>query len=206
MKAQLLQWAAKVDTLSLRERAILFLAVMAVLLALVDTLVLTPSQTQFKAVQQRYAAQGAEINRLRAELVAAGKPVDLNQAVREGIAAVERDIASVNQEIQAQLAQTGTGRALEPVLVQFLRRQPNLSLLGTQTLAGDAGSVGGTSVPGLTRQGLELRIAGPYLELMRYVQTLETALPHLRWGSMQIKAEQQPPEMVLQVYVLGVTP
>jgi MSHA biogenesis protein MshJ len=201
MKAQLLQWAAKVDALSLRERGILFFAVIAVALAAVDAAILTPAQTQFKAVQQRFATQSAEIARVRSELQSAGKPVDQNQAVRESIGGVEQDIAGVNQDIQTQLALAGSGRALEPVLVQFLRRQPNLTLLGTSTLKSEA-----AAIPGLTRQGLELRVAGPYLELTRYVQNLESALPHLRWGSVQIKAEQQPPEMSLQVYVLGVAP
>ena len=209
MKAQVLQWAAKVDALSLRERGILFFASIAVLLALADAVILAPAQSQFKTVQQRFTTQSAEIARLRTELQAAGKPVDQNQAVQDSIAGVEQDIAGVNHEIQAQLALAGSGRALEPVLVQFLRRQPNLTLLGTSTLKTDVPALSGAStvaVPGLTRQGLELRVAGPYLELTRYVQSLEAALPHLRWGSVQIKAEQQPPEMRLQVYVLGVAP
>lgn len=208
MKAQLLQWAAKVDALTLRERGILFFATIAVLLALMDTAILSPAQVQFKAVQQRFATQSAEIARLRTELQASGKPVDQNQAVRDSIGGVERDIASVNQDIQSQLALAGSGRALEPVLVQFLRRQPNLTLLGTSTLKSDGAPPGASAsaVPGLTRQGLELRVAGPYLELTRYVQNLEAALPHLRWGGVQIKAEQQPAEMRLQVYVLGVAP
>ena len=207
MKARLLQWAAKVDALSLRERAILFFAVIATLMALADTAILTPAQAQFKAVQQRFTTQSAEIARLRTELQAAGKPVDQNQAVRDNLGAVEQDIAGVNQDIQTQLAMAGSGRALEPVLVQFLRRQPNLTLLGTSTLKTNAGAGAATvAVPGLTRQGLELRVAGPYLELTRYVQSLEVALPHLRWGGVQIKAEQQPPEMSVQVYVLGVAP
>lgn len=209
MKAQWAQWAAKIDALSLRERAILFLATIAVLLALVDTLVLSPAQVQFKAVQQRYATQGAEIARLRNELQAAGKPVDHNAEVRESIAAVEQEIADVNHDVDAQLALAGSGRALEPVLVQFLRRQPNLTLLGTNTLGSDSAATSGAGtppVPGLTRQGLELHVAGPYLELTRYVQSLEGALPHLRWGGVQIKADQQPAQMRLQVYVLGATP
>ena len=89
--------------------------------------------------------------------------------------------------------------------MQFLRRYNNLALVGTNTLK-DEGAGAFPSVPGLTRQGLELRIAGPYLELLRLVQNLESALPYLRWGSLQIKAEQQPAEMTLQVYVLGVAP
>jgi MSHA biogenesis protein MshJ len=125
--------------------------------------------------------------------------------VRENTAATEQEIAGVNQAIQSQLALAGSGRALEPVLVQFLRRYNNLTLVGTNTLK-DEGAGAFPAVPGLTRQGLELRIAGPYLELQRFVQSLESALPYLRWGSVQIKAELQPAEMTLQVYVLGVAP
>lgn len=207
MKARWLALAARIDALSLRERVILFVSLLACLMALADAAWLTPAQNRHKTVQQSFVTQSAEIARLRAELQAAGKPVDQNQAVRESTAATEQEIAGVNDAIQSQLALSGAGRALEPVLVQFLRRYNNLTLVGTNTLKEEsAGTAALPAVPGLTRQGLELRIAGPYLELLRFVQSLESALPHLRWGSVQIKAEQQPAEMTLQVYVLGVTP
>ena len=205
MKARWLALAARIDALSLRERAILFVSLLACLMALADVLWLTPAQNRYKAVQQSFVTQNAELLRLRAELQAAGKPVDQNQLVRENTAATEQEIAGVNQAIQSQLALAGAGRASEPVLVQFLRRYNHLTLLGTNTLKDEAMGAF-PAVPGLTRQGLELRIAGPYLELLRFVQSLESALPHLRWGSVQIKAEQQPAEMTLQVYVLGVAP
>lgn len=196
-------WAAKVNALSLRERVVLFVSTLLCLLALADVLWLTPAQNRHKAVQQSFLTQNAEIARLRAELQAAGVPVDQNQAVRARMDATAQEIAGVDHDIKTQLALAGAGRALEPVLVQFLRRYNNLTLLGTGTLKAQETAA---AVPGLTRQGLELRVAGPYPDLLRYVQGLESALPHLRWGSIQIKAEQQPPEMVLQVYVLGVTP
>jgi hypothetical protein len=41
---------------------------------------------------------------------------------------------------------------------------------------------------------------------MRYVKTLETAMPALRWGALTLKSEKQPPELKLQVYVVGVQP
>lgn len=205
MKARWMQWIARVDALSLRERVFLFASTLLCLMALADVLWLTPAQNRYKAVQQQFVTQNAEIARLRTELQAAGKPVDQNQAARDNIAVAEQDIAGVNQAIASQLALAGAGRALEPVLLQFLRRYNHLTLLGTSTLkAADAGAA--AAVPGLTRQGLELRVAGPYPELVRFLQSLESALPHLRWGSVQIRAEQQPAELVLQVYVLGVAP
>lgn len=205
MKQHLLQWAAKVDALSLRERGFLFLSVLVCLIALADLVFLTPAQTRYKETQQRFATQNAEVQRLRNELQMNGKPVDLNQAVREQIAQVNEDVESTDAEIKSELASAGAGRSLEPVLVQFLRRHGNLTLLGTNTLKADTAASTAT-VPGLTRQGLELRIAGPYPDLVRYVQSVEAALPHLRWGTLQIKAEKQPPELSLQVYVLGVAP
>lgn len=205
MKARWIQWAAKVDALSLRERVFVFVSTLVCLIALADALWLSPAQSRYQARQQQFVTQNAEITRLRSELQAAGQPVDQNQAVRENMALAEQEIAGVDQAIQAQLALAGAGRALEPVLVQFLRRYNHLTLLGTRTLKAQDAAVA-NAVPGLTQQGLELRVAGPYPELLRYVQSLELALPHLRWGSVQIKAEQQPAEMILQVYVLGVTP
>ncbi|MDP3700944.1 MAG: hypothetical protein Q8R72_08580 [Hylemonella sp.] len=53
------------------------------------------------------------------------------------------------------------------------------------------------------RQALELTVAGPYAELTRYVQTLEKALPALRWGAMKVNSEQQPTELTLQVWLVG---
>ena len=41
---------------------------------------------------------------------------------------------------------------------------------------------------------------------MRYVKTLENALPSLRWGAMHLKSDQQPPELSLLVYVVGAQP
>ena len=61
-------------------------------------------------------------------------------------------------------------------------------------------------MPGLTKRGLELRVAGPYAELNRYVKTLEAALPSLRWGVLTVKKGPQTAELTLQVFVVGVQP
>ena len=49
-----------------------------------------------------------------------------------------------------------------------------------------------------------MTVAGPYPELIRYVQTLERALPALRWGEMKLLGDVQPPRLSLQVSVLEV--
>jgi MSHA biogenesis protein MshJ len=126
----------------------------------------------------------------------------------------------VNLEIQNSAPMDAGGPALEQVLMEFLRRQDGLTLMSAGTLRSDAATSPAAPVApntsgatltagppqGLTRRGMELRVAGSYPELVRYVKTLEAALPKLRWGPMQLKADKPIPELTLQVYIVGVQP
>ncbi len=209
MKKQWGPLAARIDAMQLRERVFVFLTIIVSVMALADTLWITPAQAAQKQVKQRFEAQGTELQRLREELRGAAQTVDPSKAVRDEIAAVNLRLDAVNRDIQAVAPLAQGGPAIEQALVQFLRRQEGLTLLSTGTLAsvaptGAAPAAG--APPTLQRRGLELSVAGSYADLVRYVRTLETALPTLRWGNLQIKTTKQAPEMTLQVFVVGAPP
>lgn len=203
------QWwqrqAVRIDALSLRERVFLFVSAIVCCLALADVLWLSPAQLAYQQTAQRFAAQGTELSRLREELKGAARPVDASQAARDEIATIQTRLDAVNHDIQSAGQQTAGGPALEQVLVQFLRRQPGLTLLRTGTLKPEGAGAAMAAPAGLSKRGIELKVSGPYPELVRYVKTLESALPALRWGTLQLKSEQQPPELTLQVYVVEVS-
>ena len=212
MKQWWLTQSVRIDAMSLRERAFLFLAVIFVLLALADVLWLSPAQTAHRQIVQRHAAQGVELARLRAELSAVAQPVDANKAARQELEDADAHLQQVMQEIKSLAPVMDGGPPLEQVLVQFLRRQAGLTLLGTTSLTPDApesnANAANSAVPGMSKRGLELRVAGPYAELTRYVKTLENALHSLRWGTMTLKKDkdQRAAELTLQVFVVGVQP
>ena len=209
MKQQWQKLVERVDALSLRERIFLFVSVIATALALADVVWMSPAQTAYKQLTQRFAAQSSELDRLRTELRAVAQPVDSAKVIRDDIAAANLRLEALNAEIKLLVPMAQNGPALEQVLVQFLRKQDGLVLLGLNTTKPEVTPANGAapgSSAGLTKRGLELRVAGPYAELVRYVKTLEVALPSLRWGAMQLKSEKQPPELSLQVYVVGVQP
>ena len=63
----------------------------------------------------------------------------------------------------------------------------------------------GTVAPAeLTRQRLELTVSGPYPELMRYVRSLETALPYIRWAGFSLKSEKQVSVLTLHLFLVDV--
>ena len=205
MKAWWTRLAARIDAMSLRERGFLFFALIVLALVLADTLWLAPAQTQHKQITQRVAAQSTELQRLQQELQNSGGPSGPAQRVRDELAQARARLIEVNEEI-AKLPQTQADETpLTKVLVHFLRRHEGLVLVRTATLVKDnrAQQPDSTAV---TRQGLELTVAGPYHELARYVQTLERALPALRWGTMRLTSERQTSELTLQVWLIGSTP
>lgn len=212
MKKQWQQLALRIDAMQSRERVFLFLAIIISSMALADTLWLTPAQVTHKQATQRYAAQGTELKQLRDELKAGEQPVDASKAARDDIAAANLRLDAINQDIQAVAPLAQGGPAIEQALVQFLRRQDGLTLLRTGTIQNDVVNTAAVTAaaagaqPVLSRRGLELSVSGSYADLVRYVRTLETALPTLRWGNLQLKTTKQAPEMTLQVFVVGVPP
>lgn len=205
--------SARIDALSLRERAFLFLSLIAVCVALVDLLWLAPARAGYQQVQQKFVQENVELQRLREDLKAKAAQPEPARMVRDEIKQLNVSIATSNREISALSVSSEGAMTLPKVLVHFLRRQNGLTLVRTSNLVADvvpgtsqssqAGLVGPSAV---VRNGLELTVSGPYLELVRYVQTLENAMPTLRWGTFKLVADQQPPELSLQVFLVGPQP
>ncbi len=204
MKAWWTRQAARVDALSARERAFIFVSLLASFMALADFFWIEPANLAHQHLSQQVAAQTQEVDRLRGQLAATPTPVDANQVLRTEIAALQTQ-RDAGQQAIAQASSQG-GLALEPVLTEFLRRRPGLTLVSTATLGAPSADAKDAVPIGLARRGVELRVSGPYAELVLYLRSLEKALPELRWGTMQLRSEKQPPELSLQVFVLEVQP
>jgi MSHA biogenesis protein MshJ len=196
--------STRIDALSLRERAFLFVTLLVLCMLLADVLWLSPAQTRHRQITQRVAAQQAELQRLGEELKNSSGETGPTRQMRVELAQAREGLAAVNVEIEA-LPQGQGDIPLSKVLVHFLRRHEGLVLVRTATLADESRGVEGAAATHkqLRRQGLELTVAGPYAELTRYVQTLERAMPALRWGAMKMNSLNQPAELTLQVWLVG---
>jgi MSHA biogenesis protein MshJ len=207
--------AARIDALSLRERAFLFLSLVAVCVALADLAWLSPARLAHQRALQEFTTNNTELQRLRTavrEKPDTPSPVrDLQDRIakaRAQVDAVNRDIATVN-------GPTRSPPRLQDLLSQFLRKHPSLHLVQTANLAPEASAQGAPTPSGTTaarpsgavlRQGMAVTLAGPYADLVRFTQGLETSLPELRWGTMRLSAAGQPPELTLQVYLVTPQP
>jgi MSHA biogenesis protein MshJ len=217
MKAWWKIQSGRINALSLRERAFLFVTLIICLLALADTLWISPTQSAYRQTTLKLSTQNEELQRLRVELgslysraATSNLATDPNQILRNDINTAKERLQVLDKAISELTQRAQNARSIEAPLMEFLRRQEGLTLLGTRTLGG------GDTTPetaGLLKQKLELRVSGSYPQLSRYVRTLEEALPDLRWGQLEIRNTPIPsdkpsdkPELTVQVHVVGVSP
>lgn len=209
MKQRWKTLAARIDALSLRERAFLFLSLIAVCVALADLIWLSPARAAHARARQEFATANTELQRLRQAVREKPNATDPLQVARVELARVKAQIVTVNGDLAMQNGPTKAFISLQELLVHFLGKQANLALVHVGSLppqAAPAGVGAGGRPAAAVRQGVEVRVAGPYADLVRYVHALEVAMPDLRWGSMRLAAEQRPAQLSLQVFLVSVQP
>lgn len=222
MKAWWARQSGRIDALSLRERVFVFLAVLACIMALADTVWLSPAQAEHEQLKQRFARQGTELQRLRDEFQTLALPTDTHKPLREELAAVKANLDGVNQAIRDAQTASQSATTLRDALVHLLRKQEGLTLVRTSALPGSgpvsapvpaaprpapgASAALPAGAEAVSRQGVELTVAGPYAQLTAYVQSLEKALPAVRWGAMKLSSEKAPPELTLQLMLVDLNP
>jgi len=208
MKQRWQVWMQKLDALSVRERLFVFVSLLVCAAALADTLWLEPARKTHGQLQLRLSQQGNELNQLRDAVRASPRVDDATQALRDELARTRERIAALDQEAVQLLPQSDRVTPLEQVLVHLLKRHPGLTLVRTVALspevAGPGNDNGAGRLPaGLTRQGVALTVAGSYADLTRYLSTLESALPQVRWGALSLAVPKGEPELTLQLFLIS---
>lgn len=202
MKALWQRQARRIDTLTLRERAIMFVSLAVALVAATDALVLAPRSAEQQAVATRLRAQAAELDALRAQR-GSGAPADTPAGrLAQTLGQVRAEQAAVDADIARRLADGGAGTRLQALLERVLRRHDRLTLQRLATGPAAAAPVAGA----LSLQGVEIGVRGSYPDLAQYVDDIERTLPGLRWDELAITRTEAGAELHARVTLLEDTP
>ena len=214
MKAWLALQARRIDRLSLRERAIMFVSLAVAFIAAADALVFTPRVDEHKRLTQQLRQHSSANDTLRLQLSGNGAADTPAAQLSRQLQQLQQRRAEVDARIQQRSADGATALRLPQLLERVLRRHERLTLLRLATVAPAATSNSNTrgsangGTPGAARplQTVEIALAGSYPDLARYVAEAEQAMPGLRWGELQISSARGTPELVAQVVLIGDAP
>jgi len=214
-RARLNGYAERIDALSLRERAIVFLSLAAVLAALMHSLLIAPLNERTKRQLAAQTKQNAELQALRDQFsIASGASrgdAETSQ-LQQRLATALQSQTQLRRAVELGFQGLGGQGGLRELLATLLRQHARLSLVRLVTLdsapaafsqASDpspAASAGGRE---LQWRGIEMQISGNYLDQQQYLLELERAVPKLHWGEMRVwsQGDRQPVLLQIQLYV-----
>jgi MSHA biogenesis protein MshJ len=216
-----------IDDMSLRERAMIFVAAAFVVISLMNVILLDPLLSRQKMLSTQVVQQQEKMKELQAQMQ------NLLQAKRDDEHSPLRDrLAQLKQQLQEQdgYLQSRRDRLVQPnkmadLLKQVLNKNGRLQLIELKTLpvslliekpqAADiaaqptaAISPDGQKQPGSQKQifkhGVRITVRGGYLDLMRYVTALEKMPAQMFWGEASLSVEKYPDAVfTLTVYTLS---
>ncbi|WP_343729495.1 hypothetical protein [Duganella sp.] len=232
MKQQLLQqWiklSTKLDAMTLRERAMVFAAVVASILFLLYTTSVEPLLNKQKLLRGQIKQQQNQVAGIDMEIaaMAQGFVVDPDVATRDKLQAVRHEIDTTSAGLMAVQKGLVAPDKIAPLLEQLLRGNGKLKLMSMKTLpvtglneaalptapvptpAAAPAAAPAKAAPKprelLYRHGVEIVLQGSYLDMISYMEALESLPVQLFWGKARLDAQQYPnSRLTLTLYTLS---
>ncbi len=217
MKARVEQIAAKVDNLSLRERALIFVAAAFLVVSLIDSLFLTPLLDEQKRLSAQVVQQQEKMKEIQSQIASLlqAKQDDVKSPQRERIRVLRQQIADGDAYLKERRDKLVPPEKMAELLEQVLRRNGRLQLVALNTLpvslliepAADAVPAQARVVAAekqIYKHGVQITVRGSYADLLQYLTALEKLPSQMFWGAAKMNVVEHPTvELTLTLYTLS---
>lgn len=218
MKPRFDQYAAKLDALSRRERTMVLVGGVALILALFYYLGIGPSLERSRAMRARIADQQNQLvaaTAQRAELETASKQ-DPDLATRQRIVNKKQQLADIDGQLTGLQRTLVSPQGMSAVLAQLVGPDVRVRVLRLRNLpptplvekpAADAAATPAPAAHATGRHvykhGLQVLVEGSYLDVLAYVARLEQQPWQVYWGRTVMTADYPAVHVELTLYTLS---
>jgi MSHA biogenesis protein MshJ len=217
------RFASKVDALSLRDRAILFLMISGVLVMLVNTLVIDPQFTKQQQLSEKIKRDELQISSYRLEtdqLQIAGR-FDPDAQAKNRLLELKNLLEKADLDTEKLQKNLVKPEQVDQLLQGILKRSKGLQLVSMESLPVldlmankeskldsrpesnvIATAASTTSIPaidtanlrkhGVFKHEVELVLEGKYLDMLAYMQALESMPQQLYWSESEMQVLEYP--------------
>ena len=210
IRQRVLQLAARMDALSLRERGMVFGATVAVLAFAGHTFVLAPQDAKQAALRTQIDQQQAAIAAIDGEITARveGSRIDPDAQSRARLNTMQQEMGQLGSQLLALEHGLVPPERMGPLVDGILRANGRLKLVSMRTLPAEPLAVPGAApapataagaapavasdVPLLYRHGVEVTVRGNYLDMVDYMSALDAMPTRMFWGRARLDVETYP--------------
>lgn len=211
MKERWQELLNKHDELSLRERGLVFLSVLAVVYLLWDFILFSPVAAAKSEVQMQVEVAQQKINTMEQEeaVLVQTLRADPDRDLRVQLQDLEKRTAVLDDNLSELSVGLVPAAQLATILQEVLARTGTLQLHNLQTLPMEELKLAvKTSTEeasaGVYKHTVAITVRGDYFEVLEYLRNLETMNWRFYWDELRYKQEQYPDGLFeLRVYTLS---
>lgn len=209
MRNRLEQVANRINALSPRERGLLMLTALVVLIGLWEVLLFAPLQERQAALQAQIGTLHASIATLNGTITEAANKQsgDPNAQLRHQLNDVQKRNRRLDGRLKAATAGLVAPRQMATVLERVLKSRHGLTLIQAANLPAKAMLLGDDDDPDsaeVFQHGLTLTFEGSFLDTLDYLKTLSGLPWHFYWDSLDLKVKDYPVSRItLKVHTLN---
>ena len=195
--ASWLNWKSRFNAMSLRERAMVAAAALALIVFMWDRALMNPLRLRQTQLQQDLATTEQALAALSATIQgrAEDNPLTLAMKQKESLA---QSLAAVDRELQSTAAGLIPPQRMLNALRDVLQNQNGLRLVSMHNLpvASLVPPQNGAPMQGPYVHSLELVIDGGYLDVLRYLEKVEALPWRFYWQVLELKTGDYPKNRV----------
>lgn len=218
------KYSAKFDAMSLRERALVLIAALALIGLLGETAFVEPLLARQKAHRQQIDRQSAELSVVQTQIAALQPRLkDPDAGSRAALAQARNEIAAIDARLKGMEKTLVAPDEVAALLEDILKHNRGLKLVALRTLPVSALVERKDGKPDMNakdgkearldpagteasifKHGVEITVQGSYGELLAYLSQLEHLPQQMFWSKVRLKVDEYPKTTLsLTVYTLS---
>lgn len=197
LKQQFQTVASRIDAMSLRERALIFITLLVALYFLAVNVLFGPLNAEKDRLQQTVNQKRQEAQALEMQVQAlVGGGEDPQAAKRKRLEALRENTKTMDAELARATTGLVTPREMARLVEQMLLKNRGLQVMRVESvpatpLLNVAENVV-SSGPMIYKHGMHIEVKGGYLDILRYLKSLEALPWKVFWGKVTLKTEKYP--------------
>jgi len=213
MQDKIKRLAERIDALTLRERVLVFIALLVALHQVWDYFFWSPMVERQDALQSQEQELNKEMLQMQIDLklLAAEASADPDKQIKQDIEALEKQLTTLNGNIRQESSGMVSPEQMALLLEEMLLSQKTLELLHLETHDSVALiKPKEDQLPSVKyqiyRHDFSIEFSGSYLATLKYLETLEQLGTRFFWDAIEFGVEDFPENKVrLKLYTLSLS-
>lgn len=213
LKARALELRDRVDAFSLRERAMIFIAVMVVLYLVAFNLVFGPLRAEQARMDAQLKAKRDQVQSIETQIqnLVGGPAQDVNGSNRAKLASLQQQLKELDAAMDQMTAGVVSPKEMAKLVERMLMQNRGLELVKLENLPPAPiaenktdGNAAATADAQIYKHGMRIELRGSYFDIVTYLKALEALPWKVFWGEVTLETEKYPSSKVtLVIYTLS---